>query len=145
MPRPPQKAKRARVVRIVDGDTIVLSGIEVGQADRRTGGRRARLIGIDTPEVHGGVECLGRESSAFTARHLDGADVLIDFDVDPIDRYGRALVYVWSADATFFNGLIVAEGFALPMTVPPNVRYADLFFRLAAQARAAKRGLWAMC
>lgn len=133
------------MVRVVDGDTIVLAGIDVGETDASTGGRKARLIGIDTPEVFGGVECHGREASAFTKRVLQGARVLVDFDVGATDRYGRALVYVWQQDGSFFNGRIVAEGFALPMTVPPNVRYADVFVRLAREAREADRGLWSRC
>ncbi len=133
------------MARVVDGDTIVLSGIDAGEIDRRTGGRKARLIGIDTPEVYGGVECHGREASAFTRRALDGRDVLVDFDVGITDRYRRALVYVWEEDGSFFNARIVTEGFALPMTVPPNVRYADLFTKLAREAREHDRGLWSGC
>ncbi len=132
-------------MRVVDGDTVVLDGIERGEADARTDGRRARLIGIDTPEVHGGVNCLGREAYEYTQRALMGKAVLVDFDVDPIDRHGRALVYIWSSDGTFFNGRIAADGFAVPMTVPPNVRYAELFVDLAARARAAQHGLWSVC
>jgi len=132
-------------VRVVDGDTIVLTGIGVGEVDRRTSGHKARLIGIDTPEVYGRAECLGAQASAFTRRSLDGRDVLVAFDVDTIDRYDRALVYVWQNDGTFFNAHIVAQGFALPMTVPPNVRFAELFVRAAADARAANRGLWSSC
>lgn len=134
----------ARVVRVVDGDTIVLSGIAIGEPDR-AGGRKARLIGIDTPEVYGGVECMGREASAYTRQRLDGRDVLVAFDVDPLDRYGRALVYVWEADGGFFNERIVADGFAQPMTVPPNVRYAETFVRAARTAREQGRGLWSRC
>ncbi len=103
------------------------------------------MIGIDTPEVYGGAECLGREASAFTKRELGGREVSVGLDVDTIDRYGRALVYVWLADGTFFNQRIVAEGFAQPMTVPPNVRYSDLFVRTARQAREGNRGLWRLC
>lgn len=145
LPEAPDRARPARVVRVVDGDTIVLAGIDVGEPDASTGGRKARLIGVDTPEVFGGVECHGREASAYTKRTLDGQRVLVDFDVGTTDRYGRALVYVWQLDGTFFNGRIVAEGYALPMTVPPNVRYAELFVRLAGEAREAERGLWSLC
>jgi micrococcal nuclease len=136
---------RAHVTRVVDGDTIVLSGIAAGELDRRTGGRRARLIGIDTPEVHNGVECLGREAAAFTERALNNEDVRVEFDVDPVDRYGRALVYVWGPKGSFFNARIVREGFASQLTVPPNVRYAELFSRLADDARLHRRGLWRRC
>ncbi|MGH2668051.1 MAG: thermonuclease family protein [bacterium] len=137
--------ERAKVVRVVDGDTLVLAGIDVGETDRRTGGRKARLIGIDTPEVYGGAECLGREASAFTRAELDGKQVVVGFDVDVVDRYGRALVYIWSPDGAFFNERIVAQGFALPMTVPPNVRYADVFVEAARDARTHGRGLWSRC
>lgn len=137
--------ERAKVVRIVDGDTLVLSAIDIGAVDSQTGGRKARLIGVDTPEVYGGAECMGREASAFARRELYAKEVVVAFDVDSVDRYGRALVYVWSIDGVFFNERIVAEGFASPMTVPPNVRYAELFVRAAREARTHDRGLWSRC
>jgi micrococcal nuclease len=130
---------------VTDGDTVVLSSISVGEIDRGTGGRKARLIGIDTPEVYGGAECFGRQASAFTKAELDGRQVFVDLDVDPVDRYGRALVYVWQADRTFFNGRLVADGYASQATFPPNVRYVELFTRLARDAREAGRGLWSAC
>lgn len=141
---PPADRAPARVTRVVDGDTVVLAGIGVGAPDR-TGGRKARLIGVDTPEVYGGVECMGREASAYTRTRLDGRDVLVSFDVDPVDRYGRALVYLWEADGSFFNERIVSDGFAMPMTVPPNVRYAETFVDAARRARESGRGLWSRC
>jgi endonuclease YncB( thermonuclease family) len=55
----------------------------------------------------------------------------------------RLLAYVWLADGTFWNALLVAEGYAQQLTVPPNVTYAGLFRRLAAEARRQDRGLWA--
>ena len=139
------KGVRATVVRVVDGDTVVLTGIAVGELDRRTRGRKARLIGVDTPEVYGGAECLGREASAFTRRELEDKEVIVAFDIDPVDRFGRALVYVWSIDGVFFNERIVEQGFAAPMTVPPNVKYADLFVAASRAARAHGRGLWSSC
>lgn len=123
----------ATVERVVDGDTVVLSD----------GIGKSRLIGVDTPEVYGGVECFGREASAFTKRVLDGARVRVGRQAEPTDRYGRALVDLWLEDGRFFNALLVERGFAQPMTVPPNVRYADRFVRRAREARAAGRGLWA--
>lgn len=144
-PAVPRRATQAHVTRIVDGDTVVLTGIPVGKLDTRTPGRHARLIGIDTPEVYGGVECYGRQASAFTTRELADQDVLVDFDVEPIDRYGRALVYIWKRDGTFFNGELAAQGYALQATFPPNVRYAELFTRLVRDARERASGLWAGC
>jgi micrococcal nuclease len=118
---------------VTDGDTLDLSGLG-----------RSRVIGVDTPEVHGKVECYGREASAFAKRTLAaGARVRYTLGVESRDRYGRALVYLWLEDGRFFNGLLVLEGYAVPLTIPPNVEHADLLVRLSRRARAAQRGLWA--
>jgi micrococcal nuclease len=145
-PPVPHDAVRAHVTRVVDGDTVVIDGISVGYRDSRgRPGHHARLIGIDTPEVFGHAGCFGRQASAFTKRELAGRDVLVAFDVDRLDRYGRALVYIWKTDRTFFNAELAEDGYALQETVPPNVRYADDFLRYVRDARAARRGLWSAC
>src|SRR5207302_2519708 len=114
----------AHVTRVVDGDTIVLLGIDVGYADSRgRPGHHARLIGVDTPEVFGRAGCFGSQASAFTKHELTGQDVLVGFDVDPLDRFGRALVYVWKTDGTQFNGELADNGYASQLTIPPDVRY----------------------
>jgi micrococcal nuclease len=102
-----------------------------------------RLIGVDTPEVYGGVECYGREASAFVERVAPlGSRVRYRLGVEERDRYGRALAYVWLEDGRFLNALLAARGYAQPMTVPPNVEFEERFARAARRARAAGRGLW---
>lgn len=145
LPSAPATATKGRVVHVTDGDTIVLRGIAIGEVHAATGGRKARLIGVDTPEVVGNTACYGREASAFTKRELEGTDVLVAYDVGRVDRYGRALVYVWDVEGRFFNARLVREGYALQLTVVPNVRYAQLFTDLVREARTASRGLWAGC
>jgi len=122
----------ARVIRHTDGDTLWLSGIG-----------KVRFIGVDTPEVFGESECYGHEASAFVERTLPlGAPVRYRLGVEERDRYGRALVYLWLDDGRFLNRLLVARGYAQPLTIPPNVEYAELFARVAGRARRAGRGLW---
>jgi micrococcal nuclease len=122
----------ARVTKHTDGDTLWLSGIG-----------KVRLIGVDTPEVYGQVECFGHEASAFVERTVPlGSQVRYRLGVEERDRYGRALAYVWLRDGRFLNRLLVARGYAQPLTVPPNVEYEDLFVRVARRAREAGRGLW---
>jgi micrococcal nuclease len=131
-PAEPGERTSARVTKHTDGDTLWLSGIG-----------KVRLIGVDTPEVYGEVECYGREASAFVERILPlGSEVRYQLGVDERDRYGRALAYVWLRDGRFLNRLLVARGYAQPLTVPPNVEYEDLFARVARHAREARRGLW---
>ncbi len=132
-------AHTAEVVRVVDGDTIVV----------RFGGReeRVRYIGVDTPEsVRPGtpVQCFAERASAFNAQLVEGKTVRLDQDVEARDRYGRLLAYV-HAGGVFVNAELVRRGYARPLTVPPNVRYADRFARLASQARERGTGLWSDC
>jgi len=103
-----------------------------------------RLIGVDTPEVYGGVECYGRQASAFVERLLPlGSRVRYGLGVEERDRYGRALAYVYLDDGRFLNLMLVRRGFAQPLTVPPNVEFAGRFAAAARRARARGRGLWA--
>jgi len=122
----------ARVTKHTDGDTLWLSGVG-----------KVRLIGIDTPEVYGGVECFGRRASAFVERLLPlGSRVSYRLGVERRDRYGRALAYVYLDDGRLLNLLLVRRGYARPLTVPPNVELAERFAAAARRARRAGRGLW---
>jgi len=123
----------ARVTRHTDGDTLWLSGIG-----------KVRLIGVDTPEVYGRVECFGRAASAFVRRLLPlGARVRYSLGVERRDRYGRALAYLYTDGGRFVNLLLVRRGYAQPLTVPPNDRFAARFVAAAREARASGAGLWA--
>jgi micrococcal nuclease len=117
---------------VVDGDTIVLAGLGA-----------VRLIGVDTPEVHGRRECFGRQASSFTKRVLaPGRPVVYRLGRDDRDRYGRALAYVWLPDGRLFNAMLVRQGYAVPLAIPPNLDYAVRFRRGAKRARDERLGLW---
>ncbi|HVF78625.1 MAG TPA: thermonuclease family protein [Solirubrobacteraceae bacterium] len=120
------------VVRVVDGDTVVL----------RSAGK-SRLIGVDTPEVYGTPGCYGGAASAFAKRTLrPGMPVNVERDIEPRDRYRRSLVYLTLPDGRSFNEMLVEDGFAVPLTIAPNVRYAARFRELANRARREHAGLW---
>jgi endonuclease YncB( thermonuclease family) len=137
-PDPPEDAVRAKVHRVSDGDTFIAT-----VKGRR---ERVRVIGVDTPESvdpNRPDEPYGQEASDFAKHYLDGETVRLAGDAEARDRYGRMLAYVWLEDGTFWNALLVAEGYAQQLTIPPNVTYADLFRQLAREARQHDRGLWA--
>ena len=124
----------AVVERVVDGDTVVL-----------VGGERVRYIGVDTPELHHpkkNVQPYAREAMEFNRRLVEGQKVRLEMDVEPKDKYGRTLAYVYLEDGRLVNAELLKEGYAQLLTIPPNVRYVDLFTGLQRQAREAKRGLW---
>jgi micrococcal nuclease len=125
------------VAAIVDGDTIHV----------RVDGRieKVRYIGVNAPEVRHptkGEEPGGREASAVNRRLVGGKQVRLELDVQRRDQYGRLLAYVW-VDDLMVNAELVRQGYAQVMTVPPNVRYQELFLKLQREARAARRGLFA--
>jgi micrococcal nuclease len=124
------------VVRVVDGDTI-----HVQLADRV---EKVRYIGLDSPEIHHpvkGEEPGGREAATVNRGLVEGRRVRLELDVRTRDRWGRLLAYVWVGD-TMINAELIRLGYAHVMTVPPNVRYQELFVKLQREAREAGRGLW---
>ncbi|MBW8059394.1 MAG: thermonuclease family protein [Solirubrobacterales bacterium] len=129
----------ARIVRVVDGDTI----------EARIGGEveDIRLIGIDTPEtVKPGapVQCFGPRASDFAHRLVEGRTVRLVFGAERRDAYGRLLAYVYLG-SRFVNAILVRRGLARSLTIPPNDRFAPRFRRLELQAARAGRGLWGAC
>ena len=130
-----------RVVKVVDGDTI-----HVLVDGRR---EKVRYIGMDTPETHKPgtpVQCFGRAASAFNARLVAGRRVELRTDAETRDRYGRLLAYVYRRpDGLFVNAELVRRGYAVILTIPPNVSHAAELLRLQRAARAAGRGLWSAC
>lgn len=130
---PPDDAVRVKVLRVVDGDTIVVE---------RFG--HVRYIGVDTPETkhpRKPVQRYGQEATAANRELVLGRTVALEFDVQRQDRYGRTLAYVY-VDRTFVNAALIESGYAQVATFPPNVRYVQLFRSLQAKARVAGTGLW---
>lgn len=127
------------VSKVVDGDTFW-----VLKPDGKE--EKIRLIGVDTPEVRNTgrtrVEYFGKESSDFAKKVLTGQKVRLEYDVQRKDRYQRTLAYVYLENGTFFNALLVKEGYASAATFPPNVKYENLFVQLQREARQKRKGLW---
>lgn len=121
------------VVRVVDGDTIVLDGNE-----------KVRLIGVDTPETvdpRKPVQYFGKEASEFTRRMAEGKKVRLEYDLDTKDRHGRTLAYVYLEDGTFLNAEIIKQGYGFAYTKYP-FKYMEGFRQYEREAREAGRGLW---
>ncbi len=130
----PAGAVLRTVVRVVDGDTVVLDGNE-----------KVRLIGINTPESvdpRRPVQWYGKEASERSKAMLQGKRVRLGFDVERRDRYGRTLGYLWLEDGTFVNLRLVEEGYASSYPYPPNVAHEAEFRAAERRAREARSGLW---
>lgn len=128
-----------KVIKVTDGDTFVID-------DGTEKGARVRLIGVDTPESRKTgrkvVGYYGREAKEFSTKFLLNKMVRLDFDVNKYDQYMRLLAYVYLEDGTFVNEYLVKNGYAMVMTVPPNVKFSELFLKCQQEARENNRGLW---
>lgn len=127
------------VKKVVDGDTFWLD-------DGSSKGVKIRLIGVDAPESRKTsrkeIGFFGKEAKIFLGNMLAGKNVKLLFDVGKFDQYHRTLAYAYLEDGTFINAELVKQGYAMVMTVPPNVKFAGLFVKLQQEARENERGLW---
>ncbi|MHB0859310.1 MAG: thermonuclease family protein [Anaerolineae bacterium] len=133
----PPGVQSAQVIDIVDGDTI---RVEIG-GERWT----VRYIGIDTPELYGvddQAEPYAVEATEANRRLVEGRTVFLERDVSESDRYWRLLRYVY-VDGTFVNAELVRLGLAEARTYRPDTRRQDDLDAREAEARDARRGLWA--
>lgn len=126
----------ARVVRVIDGDTVILEG-----------GERLRYLGVDTPELN---ECYGREAFLFNANLVKGKTLALYFDRQKRDRYQRLLAYAFLTDGTFVNAWLVRQGYATTWILSPNIARGvggtpPAILDAENVARAAGRGLWTAC
>ena len=146
----------AEVVRVVDGDTVEVA-FENGTRET------VRLLGVDTPEVRGGVApdeyegvpnttagraCLRRHAdaaSAYVGRVADGATVRLGFDPESPRRgfYGRLLAYVYVRDGGEWRQLnyrLLARGDA--RLYESRFVERDRYAAAERRSRRAGRGLW---
>lgn len=132
---------QASVVRVIDGDTIVVD----------VGGRlyHLRYIGMDTPESvkpNTPVQPFALAATAANKALVEGKTVLLEKDVSETDQFDRLLRDVWvQRDGRLvLVGLeLVRTGFARVTTFPPDVKNVDALLEAERQARAAGLGLWA--
>ena len=148
---PSQAYEKAKLLSIVDGDTV-----KVIYHHRE---ESIRLIGIDTPETRPNKKAIkdsqrgksdietitsqGREAKNFVKGLVKSGDLLeIEFDIRTRDKYGRLLAYLYLPSGKMLNEEIVKAGYAQLMTIPPNLKYQERFLMAYREARENHRGLW---
>ncbi|MDA7583902.1 thermonuclease family protein [Luminiphilus sp.] len=120
----PASAQKHTLKRIIDGDTVEL-----------TDGTRIRLHGIDTPERD---QPYGKQAT----RQLDGLlGRTVYVEKKDIDRYGRVVAVLWSADGTNVNAAMVCGGHA--WWYERYARFDSELRDCQSEAQKAMLGLWA--
>jgi micrococcal nuclease len=135
----PATATSATVNYVHDGDTLFLTT----PADANL---KVRLIGVDTPEVGDSAECYGDEATELLRSLLpEGSEVVVAPDVEPFDRYGRSLLYVFTPDGTFVNFELVRQGAGEALRVGENDAYYPELVEAQDAAADAALGIWGAC
>lgn len=146
-----QPRQEARVVKVLDGDTLIVA---IGSRHEHV-----RLIGIDTPESRpnrraekqaqerhlnqGTVLQMGHRAAEYSRSLLPKKSVVyLEYDVGKRDHYQRLLAYAWLPNGRMANEEIVKAGYAYLLSIPPNIKYRDRFATAFSEARSAQRGLW---
>ena len=125
----PGPIKEARVVQVIDGDTLdlLIAGTK----------HRVRLFGVDTPER--GERCY--EEATQRTRHLSGDMVRIEPGPRSEDRYGRLLFYLYTRSGESIDATLIQEGLATAWT--RDGQYRDLLINREQEARRQGTGcLW---
>lgn len=132
----PVLRQNVNVVRVIDGDTIEIEG-----------GQKVRYIGMDAPETvdwQKAIGCFGEEASLENKKLVEGKEIEMEKDISETDKYGRLLRYVWQ-NGTMINETLVRGGYARLETIPPDVKYGQVFLAAENEARKKGLGLWKKC
>jgi len=139
---PPQACLPARIDEqvqvsyVYDGDTVKLSD-----------GRRIRFIGINTPEMghHDTVTqpyAEAARNSLQDALKTRGDMLSLEYGKERHDHYGRLLAHAFLENGENVAALLLRQGHATTLVVPPNTGKADCYAQIESEARDAGRGLW---
>ncbi|BDZ55321.1 thermonuclease family protein [Agromyces marinus] len=134
----PTWAQDARVVRVVDGDTVV---VRVGDHEEYV-----RILNMNAPEdnaVTGESECLGQEATAALEQFLPkGRSVTLAYDEVRRDRFGRLLAKVTTEDGVSAATVLIAQGLAAPAEYGDNMRFFAESTSAMADAEAVGAGIF---
>ena len=131
---PSQPPPAALVVRIVDGDTLVLAG-----------GLKVRVLGIDAPEMERDghpADFLAHQAKATLGELTLNRTIGLEYDRLRYDHYGRLLAYLFLPDHTLVNAELVRQGLARVYLIVPNLRYQKVLLEAQQEAIQAQRGVW---
>ncbi len=145
--------EKVKFYEVIDGDTIKIIKLSENKE------YKVRLIGIDTPEStknkklerdakrtnkdENTIISLGLKAKEYTYNILKNQEYLyLEYDINKYDKYGRILAYVYLSNGYMLNLMLVVNGYANAYTIPPNIKYSDIFKKANKFARKNNLGLF---
>ncbi len=127
------------VAYVYDGDTLRLQD-----------GRKVRLIGINTPEIAHPRrastttdEPLARRARQTVQQLLRKTpEIRLRLGRQRHDRYQRLLAHVYLADGRNLEAILLQQGLAAQIVVPPNTYALECYRQAERVARQQRQGLW---
>jgi len=118
-----------------DGDTLNLID-----------GRKIRLIGINTPELaHDNKPAEPyalAATDALKSLFIKDKSINLIYGKDKKDHYGRTLAHGLLPDGQNVQAILLKQGLAQVITIPPNIQFASCYLEMEHQARCGKAGMW---
>ncbi len=115
----------------LDGDSLVLAS-----------GQQVRLLGVNAPEMSP-EQPVARKARRFVAGLTEGKLVTLVFEPERSDHYGRLLAHVLLPDGRDLEELLLRQGLAWMVAIPPDVGWVPRLAAAEAEGRNARRGIWA--
>ncbi len=137
LPRGLVVSAQAKAVSAIDSDTLALED-----------GRQLRLVAIFAVKAPSGAQDASRAALAASARALldrlgSGRALDLAFDNARGDRYGRTLAHAVNDQGAWLQGEMLRAGLAQVATTQDARAGATAMLALEAEARQARRGMWA--
>lgn len=130
-PPPQTLSPPLKLQRVIDGDTVKLSD-----------GSTVRLTGFNSFELKdSGWKRQYAQKARSRAQEALSEMIFVTPWPAPRDRYGRLLGNLWMGES-YLGEVLVAEGLALTVSIPPENRLVACLLDLEWQARDSKQGVW---
>lgn len=130
----------AKVVAVVDGDTVLLD-VAID------GSKEVRLVGIQAPKLPLGRKNFKKWPLADEARKkletlVLGRTVDLKFGGRRMDRHGRLLAHLFNEQGNWIQGDMLSSGLARVYSFPDNRAIVPDMLDREKQARSQNRGIW---
>lgn len=130
----PSPLIKVKVVRAIDGDTVLLQG-----------GERLRYAGINTLELHtesGKPEPFAREAYLRNKELTEGKSFCLEKALRERDRYGRLLGELYFPNGTSVSEIFISEGLALTCYYEGSGKFYEKYLEVQRKALERRRGLF---
>jgi micrococcal nuclease len=173
LPRVCPATEFVTVTSVIDGETLKLSNgktVRLNGIDVPASSKNAKIKDDmkDTGKDAVTLIAAGKDAAKFMRKLVKNEKIALEFDQKEAEKSGKLLAYVyfyldpnlnmeipedWYAELcpetkerqlrVFLNATLIKMGLAQAKSIPPNIKFQDLFLKQQEEAKIEKRGLWA--